>query len=87
MFAYGYWVTDLVGAYPSVDPGPAIEDLGAKGWLALLSMALLLPVPNWIGALLGGRSRGMGGGRWALAGLLANLVVGLALATLMLLNP
>lgn len=84
VFALGYWVTDLVGAYPSGDV--PLRESGLGGVVGLVALAALTPMPNWIGALLGRRAQRAGGGRPAAVGLWGNLVVGIGLAVLILIG-
>lgn len=76
-FAFGYFITDLVGAYPSVDPGPALTELGLRGYLAIAIWGLQLALPALVGVWLAMRARRLGAGRPAVAALLLNLVIAL----------
>jgi hypothetical protein len=76
-FAFGYFITDVVGAYPSVDPGPALTELGLGGYLGIAIWGLQLALPALVGVWLAMRARRFGAGWPAVAALLLNLVIAL----------
>ena len=73
-------VLELVGglllSWLGVAEGDSITAAGVAGWVAGAALALLLPVPQAVGLVLGVRARRQGGGRRALAGIIANAVIG-----------
>lgn len=76
-------VGGLLMAWLGVAEGDAITTAGAAGWIAGIALAVLLPLPQVVGLVLGVRARRRGGGRRALAGIIANAAIGgwLAVAT------
>ena len=77
MFAVGYGVYAMFGVEPGL--GVDLFDQGLAGRLANVAFFALLALPNWVGAVLGARSRSLGGGRPATIAMWQNLVVGTAL--------
>ena len=73
-------VLELVGgllmAWLDVPEGDAITTAGAAGWIVGIALAILLPLPEVVGLVLGVRARREGGGRRAVAGIAANAIIG-----------
>lgn len=73
-------VLELVGgllmSWLGVPEGDSITTAGAAGWVVGVVLAVLLPLPQAVGLVLGVRARRQGGGRRALAGIIANAVIG-----------
>ena len=80
-------VLELVGgllmSWLGVPEGDSITTAGAAGWVVGVALAVLLPLPQVAGLVLGLRARRADGGRRALAGIVANAAIGgwLAVAT------
>jgi hypothetical protein len=73
IFALGYWVTDLFGAYPSTDV-PLIRT-GLDGVIAAVCYGLVCGLPAWIGVWLAVKARRGGGGASAVAALVLDLLI------------
>jgi hypothetical protein len=82
MFAAGYWLTDLMGVYPSEGATQDMTEIGLIGWLVAIGYGLVAGLPGWIGAAFAVRARRRGA---HIAALLA-LVVNLLLAALFLVS-
>lgn len=74
-FAFGYFITDVVGAYPSVDPGPSLTELGMSGYLGIAVWGLQLALPALVGVWLAVRARRLGAAWPAVVALVVNLVI------------
>jgi hypothetical protein len=80
VFALGYWVTDMFGAYPSTDV-PLIRT-GLDGVIAAACYGLVCGLPAWIGAWLAAKARRGGGGVSAVIALALNLLIALGMFAL-----
>jgi hypothetical protein len=76
MFVLAYGVMGLLGVSESVE----WTSQGALGWALTLAYAVVVALPNWLGAWLAVRARKGGAGRAATVALWQNLIVGLAIA-------
>ncbi len=65
------------GAYPSVDPGPSLTELGLQGYLAIAIWGLQFALPALVGVWLAMRARQLGAKRSAVAALGLNLALAL----------
>jgi hypothetical protein len=65
------------GAYPSVDPGPSLTELGLQGYLAIAIWGLQFALPALVGVWLAMRARRLGAKRSAVAALGLNLALAL----------
>jgi hypothetical protein len=75
MFVLAYGVMGLLG----VDETVEWTSQGVLGWALTMAYAVVVAVPNWLGASLAVRARRAGAGSAAIVALWQNLVVGLAL--------
>lgn len=80
VFALGYWVTDIFGAYPSTDV-PLIRT-GLDGVIAAAVYGLVCGLPAWIGVWLAAKARRGGGGVSAVIALVLDLVIAVGMFAL-----
>lgn len=79
MFALGYWVTSLVGAYPTTQDAPELTAMGLGGWLLALLYGLVSGWPSWLGVSLAVLARRHGADAWAFLALGINLAMAVLL--------
>ncbi len=80
VFALGYWVKDIFGAYPSTDV-PLIRT-GLDGVIAAAVYGLVCGLPAWIGVWLAAKARRGGGGASAVIALVLDLVIAVGMFAL-----
>lgn len=78
MFVLAYAIIGILG----VGESASWTSQGALGWVLTVAYAAVVASPNWLGAALAVRARRSGAGPAATVALWQNLIVGMAIAAL-----